>query len=180
MEGKLKIGNILILALGFFVIYLWFHPKAAKPVVNPTPQETKTFLTIEKLNLKAPVVEAQSSEEPSIQENLQSGVVHLKGTASFGQIGNAYIVGHSSDYPQAAGNYKRVFERLPELQIGNQLIIDSGEVKYNYQVIETKVVQPNDLSVLSQETAGRRLLTLQTSYPIGTARQRFLVICELK
>ncbi len=50
---------------------------------------------------------------------------------------------------------------------------------YIYKVIKTKVISPNDLSVLNQETDGKKILTLQTSYPIGTALKRFIVIAEL-
>jgi sortase A len=90
-----------------------------------------------------------------------------------------YIFGHSSDFAWTPGSYKTVFAKLPEIQLGTEIRIsdDAGKI-YTYKVIETKVVGPKDTSVLTQDPA-KKLLTLQTSYPVGTALKRFLAVSEL-
>jgi len=40
-------------------------------------------------------------------------------------------------------------------------------------------VSPKDLSVLDQQNFQKKFLSLQTSYPIGTALKRFVAVAEL-
>ncbi len=166
----------LILILGLALIYFWFNQAPSQTKELSDPAEPR--LIIAKLSISVPIIFVESPEENLIQQGLQRGVAHLAGTAEPGEFGNCYIVGHSSDYPNNRGNYKAVFAALPQLQIGDEVVISESEQDFIYAVIETKVVEADDLTVLSQETGGQKLLTLQTSYPIGTAKQRFLVIAK--
>jgi LPXTG-site transpeptidase (sortase) family protein len=78
------------------------------------------------------------------------------------------------------GDYKTVFARLPEIEIGSEIeITDPTGQLFKYRVFETKVVGPRDLRVLDQFNYERSILTLQTSYPLGTALQRYIVVAEL-
>ncbi|MBI5037487.1 MAG: sortase [Candidatus Kerfeldbacteria bacterium] len=131
-------------------------------------------------DIQAPVVYVEEANEERFQEALASGVVHYPGTAAVGELGNPYIFGHSSDYAWKPGSYKKVFAPLVDIPIGTAVRItnDAGEL-YIYTVIETKVVGPKDVSVLDQYNNERYMLTLQTSYPIGTALKRFIAVCEL-
>ncbi len=173
-----KRGLILILGLAAILLWFRFQPTAETSILDSKEEQIESRLVITKLALKIPIIFAESSSESEIQEKLQRGVVHLAQTALPGETGNCYIVGHSSDYAFRPGRYKTIFAQLPELQIGDEVEINSSEKSFKYLVTETKVVEANDLTVLSQETDGQKILTLQTSYPIGTARQRFLVIAK--
>jgi len=168
--------------------YLWQNLKYEfiKPIPIPPAQtnaqakSTPDILTIPKLAISVPVKYAQTVSEKEFQALLIDGVVHYPATAMPGQIGNDYIFGHSSDYIWSKGHYKTVFAVLPKIQIGDLVqISDSQGNLFNYKVMSTKVVLPDDLSVLSQDTAGKKILTVQTSYPVGTALKRFVAICEL-
>jgi LPXTG-site transpeptidase (sortase) family protein len=151
------------------------EPKFFRDNVYPANQ-----LTIPTLGIQAPLVYMEGTTEEAFQEALQSGVVHYPGTAEPGQSGNAYYFGHSSDYPWGKGEYKTVFALLPSIKVGDKIAVTNKEGGiFEYVVQETKVVSPDDLSVLSQETDGKKLLSLQTSYPVGTALKRFIVIAEL-
>jgi sortase A len=141
---------------------------------------TSNLLTIPSLGIQAPIQYAIKKDEASIQNALLNGVVHYPGTANPGQPGNVYIVGHSSDYRWSAGKYKTVLALLPKIKEGDEMqVTDKAGKIYRYRVIETKIVNPTDLSVLSQGDGSKKLLTVQTSYPIGTALRRFLAIGEL-
>ncbi|HYE22812.1 MAG TPA: sortase [Verrucomicrobiae bacterium] len=138
-------------------------------------------LIINSLGIKFPVVYVDEINEDVFQDALQYGVVHYPDTALPGQFGNVYIFGHSSDYAWARGNYKTAFTLLPRIQKGTQIMISDSEGKpYIYKVIETKVVKPTDLSVLDQQNNSKKLLSLQTSYPLGTAISRFIVVAEIE
>jgi sortase A len=138
------------------------------------------FLEIESLGIRAPVKFGTSTLESDFQRLLNDGVVHYPRTALAGEKGNVYIFGHSSDLIISKGNYKNIFATLPQIKIGSiiKLSNDQGQI-FQYKVYETKIVNPSDVSVLSQGGYEKKLLTIQTSYPIGTALQRFVVICEL-
>jgi LPXTG-site transpeptidase (sortase) family protein len=151
------------------------------PAVIPVVRKvTPNFLTIETLNIKAPIIYVDEETEEVFQTALQIGVVHFPGTANPGEFGNVYILGHSSDYAWTKGEYKTVFASLPEIQKGVEVVISDSEGNpFTYIVTGTKIVSPEELSVLAQDKS-KKTLTLQTSYPLGTALKRFIVSAELK
>lgn len=146
----------------------------------PLEQGEPNRIHIPDREIQAPIVYVDEANEEQFQEELANGVVHYPGTAAVGELGNPYIFGHSSDYAWKPGDYKKVFAPLVDIPVGTTVRItnDAGEL-YIYRVIETKVVGPKDVSVLDQHNSERYLLTLQTSYPIGTALKRFIAVCEL-
>lgn len=150
--------------------------------VKRTPLESgePNTITINDRDIQAPVVYVDEASEEVFQDALTGGVVHYPGTAKPGELGNPYIFGHSSDYFWKPGDYKAVFAPLVDIPVDTEVRItnDNGEL-FIYRVIETKIVGPRDVSVLDQQNYERYLLTLQTSYPIGTALKRFIVVCEL-
>jgi LPXTG-site transpeptidase (sortase) family protein len=158
---------------------LFLNPPESIPVNTVIPREPNTIL-ISTLNIDAPLIYVTEKNETVFQDALQHGIVHYPGSANIGEIGNAYFFGHSSDLPWTKGNYKTVFAALPDITKGtNILVTDTKGTQYNYTVTETKVVKPTDFSVLDQNTNGKKILTLQTSYPLGTALRRFIVVAEI-
>lgn len=151
------------------------------PAIIPVVKKvTPNFLIIETLNIKAPIVYVEENKEEVFQTALQTGVVHFPGTANPGEFGNVYILGHSSDYAWTKGEFKTVFASLPEIQKGVEITISDSEGNpFTYIVTGTKIVSPDELSVLDQDLK-KKTLTLQTSYPLGTALKRFIVTAELK
>jgi sortase A len=176
----------IILNFSFFwkqlEFYLSGHTSTFRNPSAATDKKTMepNLLVIESLNIKVPIIYVEGKTEKIYQEALKNGVVHYPGTANIGELGNAYIFGHSSDYVWSKGEYKTIFALLPKIKTGDEIVASNqaGE-KFIYKVIETKVIGPKDLSVLDQQQNKRRLLTLQTSYPLGTALKRFIVVAEL-
>lgn len=195
---KLLIWTVLVGAIvlgclnwGFTAarISYFFHKPNPATVIqpkleSPAPQEgswPKDTLAIPSLGVNAPVIYDVASNEDAFQVALQSGVVHYPGSALPGAVGNVYIFGHSSDYAWSKGEYKAVFALLPKIKNGAEIkLTDSKGFMYTYLVTNQFVVGPKDVSVLSQDTKGKRILTVQTSYPIGTALKRYVVQAELR
>jgi LPXTG-site transpeptidase (sortase) family protein len=74
-----------------------------------------------------------------------------------------------------------VFALLPKIKIGDEIFItDQNGNQFVYKVTQTIVVSPKDLNVLEQGSRDERILTLQTSYPLGTALKRFIVQAEME
>lgn len=160
---------------------------ATKNNQNPSgksgPQEATAanVLSIPSLGITAPIVYADTDSETAFQEALINGVVHYPGTALPGQAGNVYIFGHSSDYIFSKGRYKTVFALLPYIKKGAEIYLSDGQGRqFTYAVSETVIAGSDDIKYLDQYGSRKKLLTVQTSYPVGTALRRFLAIAELK
>jgi LPXTG-site transpeptidase (sortase) family protein len=151
-----------------------------------TPKERQPAssqrVRIASLGIDAPLVyDVGGTSEAAFQKALRRGVVHYPGSALPGELGNAYFFGHSSDYAWAQGSYKTVFALLPKIKVGDRVEIASADgTTQTFVVREAKVVAKDDRTVLSQGGRKKRMLTLQTSYPVGTALKRFVAVAELE
>lgn len=173
---------------GYFwaqIKYVLWPPAPIQTSTNVTPtlqlpKGEPDILQIDSLNLSVPVIYVNEQSEKVFQAALQNGVVHYPGTAMPGEYGNDYIFGHSSDYIWSSGKYKTVFAVLPRIKLGAEIKLSnsSGDV-FLYIVTLSKVVDANDVSWLSQGDRTKKLLTLQTSYPLGTALRRWIVQAEM-
>lgn len=177
---------VVILNAQYFYARVRYALSTPQSLPNETTvhiQDSKTWqpnrLLIPSLGLELPVLYAQAKNETAFQKALQYGVVHYPGTAQAGEAGNVYIFGHSSDYLWSKGDFKSAFTLLPQLQIGQTIILTNSQGQaFTYEVVEKFVTSPNNTSVLDQDSA-KRQLTLQTSYPLGTALKRYIVRSEL-
>ncbi len=89
-----------------------------------------------------------------------------------GENTNAVIAGHRGY------NGAPYFRYVPELQVGDAVNITNLWGTLHYAVVETKIIQPNDIDAIKIQP-GRDLITLLTCHPYASGgRQRFLVICE--
>lgn len=135
---------------------------------------------IESLGISVPLQYAKEANEKSYQEALLNGVGHHPDTAMPGELGNVYIFGHSSDYRWSKGKYKTIFATLPKIKIGAEIVVtDNLGNAYKYKVTQSLRVEATDIQWLSQEGYQKKLLTLQTSYPVGTAKARWVVRAEI-
>ncbi len=182
------IGVLLLLFVlfdadfAFKNIAVFFSRHGEQKVAAITPAAAKPdMLSIPSLNISAPVIYIDKTGEKAYVPALAKGVVHYPGTALPGAFGNDYIFGHSSDLPWSNGNYKTIFAPLPQIAIGDKIFLTDHEGQvFTYTVFETKIVTPNDLSVLGQFDNKQKLLSLQTSYPLGTALKRFIVLARIE
>ena len=89
-----------------------------------------------------------------------------------GENTNAVIAGHRGY------NGAPYFRYVPELRIGDCVDITNLWGTLHYKVVETKIIQPNEIDTIKIQP-GRDLITLLTCHPYASGgRQRFLVICE--
>jgi LPXTG-site transpeptidase (sortase) family protein len=184
---KLIIAVLIFMALAAAINFgfLWKNIKfyLAKPDVKTTEEKAArqpNRLFIDSLDISVPVIYVSQKNEAAYQKALKQGVAHYPATASPGSVGNCFIFGHSSDYFWSKSDYKTALALLPQAKLGDEIkITDAGGVVYNYKIISSKVIGAEDTSVLTQDTGGKSLLTVQTSYPLGTAWKRWVVQAEL-
>ncbi len=153
------------------------------PPLKLTPLPIQNRIEIPSLGINAPVVEVENGVsalkgqdwntlEESIHKSLSEGVVHYPGTAEPGKRGNVFLTGHSSNVFWELSDFNTVFAKLPKIKIGDEILIAHDQNLYRYKITETKEVQPNDVSVLTQGDGYE--ITLMTCTPVGTRLRRFI------
>lgn len=112
-------------------------------------------------------------------EDLSKSLIHYKGTALPGQIGNTVIFGHSV-LPQFFNpqNYMTIFSTLPTLKLGDEVTINYDGITYRFTISEMFEVSPNDVYVLAQPN-DRPHLTIITCVPPGTYLRRLVIKADL-
>lgn len=143
----------------------------ATPTPNPVNVTGEARLVIPKIGVDAPI--NWNVADADLKAKLLEGIVHSQGTALPGSPGNIFLTGHSSYYPWVNSPYKNVFSLLENMSAGDKVFIKYSNAIFTYQVDSTKVVSPNDISVMDQGKDFK--LTLMTCVPIGTNLNRLIV-----
>jgi len=147
----------------------------ANTKVGPEPR-----LIIPKINVDIPVIYSNTTDDATVEAQLQNGVVHYPipgADAVPGQVGNGVILGHSTNSVFDTGAYKFAFLFLNRLTKGDTFYINYQGTRYTYVVTGTKVINPNQIGELIVTTE-KPQMTLVTCTPIGTSLQRLIVSAE--
>lgn len=144
--------------------------------VDENSNVSNNHIVIERIGVDAPINWSVEDNNDIIMKSLVSGVSHLANTSKPGEKGNVFIVGHSSNYSFAKGDYKTVFALLPDLVIGDKINIKYNNTLYTYKVTKKSVVSPNDVTV--KEVGATPKLTLMTCVPLGTSLKRQIIVAE--
>jgi sortase A len=140
--------------------------EAPLSVAIPTPgPEAPTRIVIPAINVDALIVEGDTWEQ------LKLGVGHHLHTANPGERGNMVLSAHNDIYGE-------IFRRLPNLELGDEVIIYAGEQPYRYVVRAKQIVEPTEVSVMSSTT--KPVATLISCYPYMVDTHRIVVIAELQ
>lgn len=149
----------------------------------PPPRSTPyTHRTLPPVRLIIPAIQLDSRVIPLgthldregklVWDTAPYAVGHHQGTANPGEAGNVVLSGHISSPNEGA-----IFHRLPELRVGDGVIIVTSQRYYLYRVRETKVVPPAAVDVLSATNAPTA--TLITCVPDGIYSHRLVVSADL-
>jgi sortase A len=141
------------------------RPAVEPPIVARRDSPVRTgdliaALSIPRVQLSAVVLHG------SDPHTLRRGPGHLENTAWPGESGNVVIAGHRDSF----------FRPLRNVQVGDDVFMDTLQGQFRYQVTSLRVVSPHDVSVL--EPTDEATLTLITCYPfwvLGSAPDRFIV-----
>lgn len=138
-------------------------------------QQKKSFLSIPKINLIAPIAYEQKESIEQVEGGLSRGIISLSRFIHPGEIGNNILFGHSSDYPWNKNPYGTIFTLLPKLSKGDRIDIINGDKTYSYIVQKTQITD-STLSRLIDNPSNPNQLILSTCYPIGFFSKRFNVV----
>jgi sortase A len=132
-------------------------------------EDLDTTLSIETLNIEGKIVQGESSLA------MNDGFWHFPTSVFPGDRGNVVIIGHRFLHLPPR---KDTLFNLEDIKIGDRIVISQEDKNdLTYVVVETKEVQPNDVSVI-QESQDHRL-TLITCTPLWTSEKRLVVIAKL-
>ncbi|MGI5899407.1 MAG: class D sortase [Christensenellales bacterium] len=136
----------------------------------PGPQQIKDDLanikllgvmSIPKIDLEVAVGEGVTNR------TIRYAVGHFQQTALPGENGNFSVIGHRS---YIMGEF---FNRLDEVEIGDQVMVERDGMLYTYSVSDIMVVEPTDMWVLDSTPDPQ--ITLITCTPIRIATHRLIV-----
>jgi sortase A len=135
-------------------------PGEASAPVTPVVHGLIGRLEIPRLGVSVIVMEGDDDA------TLARAVGHLPETALPWEPGKAVIAGHRDTF----------FRPLKDVRQGDEIRMTTARGTFDYRVIRTQIVEPEDLSVLAPTSV--RSLTLVTCYPffyVGSAPQRFII-----
>lgn len=152
--------------------------------IEITPYENRIVIpkigkNIPLIDVKEKNVESSKELENIFMKELEGGVVRYPSSALPGENGNAFVFGHSSNFPWMAGEYNDVFALLDKLDDGDEIIVYYNQQKFVYRVNKKDVILPGDVSVLQKDKTDHSELNLMTCWPIGTTFKRLIVSAEL-
>lgn len=138
--------------------------------IEPDNGDVIGILEIPKLKLEVPIAEGAD------EENIRFAVGHLPSSSSIHRLGekdnNFAIAGHRSY------TYGKFFNRLDELDEGNELTVFAQNKVFKYRVFDKKIVEPTNVEVV-YPIEGKSVVTLITCHPPYSDKQRLIVTGEL-
>ncbi len=137
-------------------------PAPAVPTQGPRQAQR---IVIPAINVDAPVVQGDDWEQ------LKKGVGQHVGTADPGQVGNHVLTAHNDIYGE-------IFRALDQLQPGDEVQIQTISEIFTYVILETRVVEPTEVSVLAP--SADPTITLISCYPYAVDTHRIVVTGVLK
>ena len=183
--SKMKIWAILLLLLGIAcIIYPYMMHQKQEEEMKQLQKALEDIQEMGKMDGQDPLNSSLSLDEddlyntvklyiPTIElnapvlpkttkEHLNIALTQIKKNQVPGQ-GNFTIAGHNSAV------YGRHFNRLHELNIGDEIQLIDGEKVFIYQVDSKRVIDPSEVEILN-DTPDKNEITLITCTVTGTKR----------
>lgn len=124
-------------------------------------------LKIDSINFYQPILKGAT------KNNLNLSVSKIDNTASMGTIGNYAIAGHNSKV------YGRNFNRLHEVDIGDEIELTDESSDYKYRVYDRFIVDPDEIWVIESD-GNRSTITLITCDYSTDPSSRLIIKGEIK
>ncbi|HMJ61512.1 MAG TPA: class D sortase [Bryobacteraceae bacterium] len=165
-EKLFVLGGVILLALAGWQVASYsafqFHPEWFQ---RGESGRIAGRLRIQRLGVSVAVLNGDD------EKSLSLGAGLVTGTSPIGGNGNTVIAGHRDI----------AFRALRNIQAGDIVRIEAIDAKtYAYRVERTRIVNPDDISVLASD--GSPKLTMITCYPFyytGDAPKRYIVDARL-
>jgi sortase A len=132
--------------------------------IRPIEGENIGNLSIPKLDQTIPILHGTNEDE------LKKGIGHFSGSVLPGEKDNTVLSGHRDT----------VFKKLGQLEIKDELIVQTSAGIFTYEIKKIQIVDKDDKTIISP--TDHAVLTVTTCYPfeyIGSAPDRYILIADL-
>lgn len=147
--------------------------------VKPIVSEKQNILEIPAINLETEVVFPQTADVNILHSYLDKGVVFYPDSVKPGTAGQSLILGHSAPPGWPKIKHDWVFSHLENLKVGDEITLNLDFVKYNYRVINKKIIAKGQ-EIENSLTKNSNVLVLVSCYPPGKDFQRIVVYAEIE
>ena len=106
-------------------------------------------------------------------ETMNLGIWHRPQSSHPGKGSNTVLVAHRYLYTSGPDT----FYHLPKISKGSPIVVFWDKQEYRYEVVETQVVDANQVEIEKQTE--ENILTLYTCTPLWTSEKRFVVRAKL-
>lgn len=131
-------------------------------------EEQKTQISINSIGVEGYIFEGVDSN------TMNKGFWHFPISQLPGQKGNFVVIGHR--YAKLPPE-KDTFFNLDKVKVGDRIEVIQNDDKYTYIVTDSREVEKNDISVLSNFNDHR--ITLITCSPLWTSEKRLVITAKL-
>ncbi len=190
LKNLKRVNRLLLMMIAVFSIYLAadpfvpniryflykaFAPESARAAelareFGPfVPTAETNFLAIPAIGVRQEIIETRDLKD------VHHKVWHRPNTSSPDKGSRTVLIGHR--YSNIGGLSESVFYHLPKMKEGDKAYVYWAGKTYTYEVFETKIVPPSQVSV-EFGTPGN-ILTMYTCTPLWTANERFVVNARL-
>jgi len=137
-------------------------------------------INVKQYIMSIPKLEIEDAKVLVGGEDLTESLIHYAGTAIPGNLGTGVVFGHSV-LPQFFNpkDYHAIFATLPEVEVGDEILVKVDDVTYKYVVYGMTTVDPTDLSVLEQHFDNYYLYVI-TCVPPGLDLKRLVIKAKLE
>jgi LPXTG-site transpeptidase (sortase) family protein len=132
-----------------------------------------TSIYIEKLDKTVTVLNPTSRSIADLDNALLAGVVRHPDSATFGQTGTMFILGHSSYLPNVFNKNFQAFNGIQDLAWGDSIEVSSSDRTYLYRVEKVYRAKLNEVTVPIAGNSNK--LTLATCNSFGSVDDRYIV-----
>lgn len=150
---------------------------APEPVQNIGADTLPLTLIIPALDRTVTVLNPSSNTVAAMDAALLKGVIRHPESATFGEEGTMFILGHSSYLPTVHNRNFQALNGIQNLKWGDTITINAQNTAYTYKVEKTYKAKASDLTI-PISGAGKHL-TLATCNSFGTKDDRYIVEATL-
>ncbi len=141
-------------------------PDDTKKKAKNLPKPPNKRLFIPDIQLDAEIFDGKTAA------TLDKGIWRRPNTSSPDKAGNTVLVAHRFTY-----NGPAVFYHLDLMKKGHRFAVFWDGKEYDYEVIETKIVEPTAIEI--ENNTKEPIMTLYTCTPMWTAKQRLVIVSKL-
>ncbi len=122
------------------------------------------YISIPKINIEVPILLGANTA------NMRKGAVHLTETSyPIGGVNTNSVIAAHRGYGKAT-----LFRHIDKIGVGDKIHIRNFKEELTYEVYETKIINPDDVSELEIQE-GQDIITLITCHPYRVNTQRYIV-----